>query len=29
VLISATKKWGLTKLLELISQTLPQKVSPV
>jgi len=29
VLISATKKWGLTRLLELISRTLPQNVSPV
>lgn len=29
VLISATKKWGLTKLLELISHTLAQKFSPV
>ena len=29
VLISATKRWGLTKLLELISHTLPQTVSSV
>jgi len=29
VLISATKKWGLTELLELISHTLTQTVSPV
>jgi len=29
VLISATKKWGLTKLLELISYTLTQIVTPV
>jgi GTP-binding protein HflX len=29
VLISATKKWGLTRLLELISHTLPQTASPV
>ena len=29
VLISAGKKWGLSKLLELISHTLPQTVSPV
>jgi GTP-binding protein HflX len=29
VLISATKKWGLTRLLELISHTLPQTVPPV
>jgi len=29
VLISATKRWGLTRLLELISYTLTQTVSPV
>jgi len=29
VLISVSKKWGLTRLLELISQILPQTVSPV
>ena len=29
VLISATKKWGLTQLLELISHTLTRTVSPV
>ncbi len=29
VLISAVKKWGLTELLELISHTLAQTVSPV
>jgi len=29
VLISATKKWGLTKLLELISYTLTQTVTPI
>jgi len=29
VIISATKRWGLTKLLELISHTLAQTVSPV
>ena len=29
VLVSATKKWGLTRLLALINQNLPQKVSPV
>jgi GTP-binding protein HflX len=29
VLVSATKKWGLTRLLALISQNLPQKVLPI
>jgi len=29
VLISASKKWGLTRLLTLVSQTLPQSTSPV
>ena len=29
VLISATKKWGLTKLLGLISHTLAQKTTPI
>lgn len=29
VLISSTKKWGLTRLLELISQTLTRTVAPV
>ena len=29
VLISATKKWGLTRLLELISHTLTQTLSPI
>ncbi len=29
VLISATRRWGLTKLLELINHTLTQTVSPV